>query len=59
VLRRGAPVPVEVRTGLSDGSYVEITGGKLRPDDKVIVGTEGEPGKDRPRSGRRRRPRIL
>jgi HlyD family secretion protein len=59
VLRRGAPVPVRVRTGISDGSNVEVLGGELRKGDVVIVGVEGEGDKDRSRPGRRRRPRIL
>ena len=38
VLRDGAPVAVPVRTGATDGSYTEITGGQLRENDQVITG---------------------
>lgn len=37
VLRNGSPQPVPVTTGLSDTTYVEITGGELKPGDQVIV----------------------
>jgi len=38
VLREGKPVPVPVKTGISDNSFVEITAGKLQPGDEVITG---------------------
>jgi HlyD family secretion protein len=37
VLKEGKPVPVSVTTGISDNSFVEITGGKLRPGEEVIT----------------------
>jgi HlyD family secretion protein len=37
VLRDGEPEAVAVTTGLTDGTYTEITGGDLKPDDEVIV----------------------
>ena len=37
VLRDGSPQRVKVTTGLSDNTYVEITGGDLKVDDPVIV----------------------
>ncbi len=37
MLRDGTPEPVPVTTGLSDSSYVEITGGDLHEGDAVIV----------------------
>ena len=37
VLRDGRPQPVPVTTGLSDNTYVEITGGDLKAGDAVIV----------------------
>lgn len=37
VLRDGKPVPVSVRTGLTDNTHVEITGGQLHAGDAVIV----------------------
>jgi HlyD family secretion protein len=38
VLRDGKPVQVSVRTGATDGSYTEVTGGRLRAGDLVITG---------------------
>ena len=38
VLEGGAPVPRQVQTGLSDGSFTEIAGGELREGEPVIVG---------------------
>ena len=37
VLRDGAPQPVSVTTGISDGKTTEITGGELQPGMAVIV----------------------
>ena len=37
VLRDGAPAPVAVTTGLSDSARTEITGGGIKPGDKVVV----------------------
>ena len=37
VLRNGQPVAVPVTTGLSDNTYIEITGGELKEGDPVIV----------------------
>lgn len=37
VLRDGAPVPVEVKTGPSDGRVTEITGGDIRAGTEVIT----------------------
>jgi HlyD family secretion protein len=37
VLAGGQPQRVAVTTGLSDGTFVEITGGDLKPGDQVIV----------------------
>jgi HlyD family secretion protein len=37
VMRNDKPQPVPVKTGLSDDSYVEITGGELKAGDQVIV----------------------
>lgn len=33
----GAPLPVAVTTGISDGSYVELVSGDLKENDEVIV----------------------
>jgi HlyD family secretion protein len=37
LLRDGKPLPVSVRTGLNDETYVEIVQGDLKADDRVIV----------------------
>lgn len=36
----GKPQPVEVRTGLSDGTWSELLSGALKEGDEVIVGTQ-------------------
>jgi len=36
----GDPEPVTVHTGISDGSFTEVTGGPLNEGDQVIVGIE-------------------
>lgn len=38
ILRNNKPVQISVRTGATDGSYTEITGGRLREGDLVITG---------------------
>ena len=44
VLRDGKPVPVNVATGLDDGTFIEIVGGDLKAGDGVIIAEErGEP----------------
>lgn len=67
VLRDGAPTPLPVRTGLTDGRFTEILGGDLREGDAVVVG-EGDgdlaaptasPTGAPPRRGRRGPPRVL
>lgn len=67
VLRAGQPVAVSVRTGLSDGSTVEIIDGDLSPGDAIIVGDGSTPAAAEParsrsggnRGGGRRSQRIL
>lgn len=47
VLRDGAPVAVQLRLGLSDGTnteVLEIVEGQLEPGDEVIVGNANAPG---------------
>jgi HlyD family secretion protein len=49
---KGAPKPVEVRTGVTDGRFTQIVSGEVKPGDTVIVGlatakaatTGGPPG---------------
>ena len=40
LLRNGSPVAVSVTTGLSDGTYTEITDGDVAEGDAVIVGSK-------------------
>ena len=37
VLRDGKLLPIRVRTGLDDGTLVEITSDELKPGDEVVV----------------------
>lgn len=37
LLSQDRPEPVHVTTGISDGNYTEITGGEMKPGDKVII----------------------
>ena len=36
-VRQGRPLPVEITTGISDGSYTEVTSGALKEGQEVIV----------------------
>lgn len=47
-LRNGKPERVRVRTGLTDGTTTEITGGDLKEDEEVIIEATG--GDDAPAS---------
>jgi HlyD family secretion protein len=40
----GKPAPVEIKTGLSDGNYTEVTGGDLKQGEQVIVAAFSEGG---------------
>jgi hypothetical protein len=37
VLRDQQAIPVRVRLGISDGSFTEIAGGEIKPNDLVII----------------------
>jgi HlyD family secretion protein len=37
VLRGGQPVPIDFRTGATDGSRTEVTSGELTPDTEVLT----------------------
>ncbi len=43
VLENGAPKPVTVRTGVSDGKLTEIVSGDLKPGDQVITSSRQAP----------------
>jgi HlyD family secretion protein len=43
---RGWPRPIEIKIGISDGTYTEVLPGSLEEGDQVILGTEGEEGQD-------------
>ncbi|MGH7379323.1 MAG: efflux RND transporter periplasmic adaptor subunit, partial [Candidatus Methylomirabilales bacterium] len=49
VLEDGAPKPVTVTLGLSDGSHVEVAGGELREGQAVLVGTDSRDTRPAPR----------
>ena len=53
------PVRREIKVGLSDGGFTEITGGELREGDLVITGIEGQSGGGGGRPGGPPRMRIL
>jgi len=58
VLRNGRPEPVEIKTGLSDGTITELVGGDLKEGDAVVIeaNVAGKPassaGGPPPRMGR-------
>jgi HlyD family secretion protein len=53
VLQDGAPKPVRVRVGVSDGSSTEVSGGGLAAGDRVVTGLAGGAGDEsRPTFGR-------
>ncbi len=37
---QGEPLPVELKTGITDGSYTEVVEGSLKEGDEVIVGVD-------------------
>ena len=41
ILENGAPRPVQVQIGISDGSKTEIVGGELKEGDQIITGQTG------------------
>lgn len=50
----GKPQAVQVTTGDTNGSVTEVTGGNLKPGDKVITGQLSSSGAQRKGSGQRR-----
>ncbi len=46
ILEQGAPKPVKVKTGLSDGTYTEITGGEIKEGDLLITRELGQKKKE-------------
>lgn len=52
VLERGQAKATQVKVGLSDGGFTEITGGELKEGDLVITGLEGAAGQSGPGRGR-------
>jgi HlyD family secretion protein len=34
----GDPKPIEIRTGITDGRYTQVTGGELKAGQTVVVG---------------------
>jgi HlyD family secretion protein len=54
----GQPVPVEVRTGLTDGTSTELLEGPLKEGDEVILGA-GEPAAGAKKAGGPTGPRLF
>ncbi len=54
---KGAPVPVTVRTGIGDGTFVELLEGELREGDQVVT-SQTQPKETTPPSGMSRGPRF-
>jgi HlyD family secretion protein len=52
LMRDGKLVPVEVRTGLDDGTLIEVSGEDLREGDVVVVNAV-RPGEPKPEGGER------
>ena len=50
----GKPEPVNITTGDTNGTVTEVTGGQLKPDDKVITGQLSADGSSKRGSGQRR-----
>ncbi len=42
VLKEGRPEPVQITTGLTDGSLTQVTGGDLKPGMELITGNAGQ-----------------
>jgi HlyD family secretion protein len=53
VLRENRPVPVSVKTGISDGTVSEVTAGPLSEGDQVITAVASGDGRGGPRGGPR------
>ena len=49
----GRPAPVDIMTGISDGSFTEVVQGNLQAGQQVIIGTSRPAGKSPKRSRRR------
>jgi HlyD family secretion protein len=48
VLRAGQPVPVPIKTGITDGTYTEVVQGELREGDDIITEAPDEPTTGQP-----------
>lgn len=42
-VRDGQPVPVRIRTGISDGAFTEVVEGGLQPGDRLVTDASGPP----------------
>jgi HlyD family secretion protein len=43
VLRTGQPVPVPIKTGITDGTFTEVVQGELHEGDDIITEASSEP----------------
>jgi len=56
VLENGSPVPKNVNTGITDGSYVEILGGDLKETDRVVISESTNSSSNSAKKSNRMRP---
>jgi HlyD family secretion protein len=59
VLRAGKPEPVQIRTGISDGTVTELVEGQLAPGDLLVTDASGPAGKTAAAGGGRGGPPRL
>jgi HlyD family secretion protein len=61
VLRNGRPEPLEIKTGLSDGTVTEVVGGDLKEGDPVVIeaNVAGKPASSGPAGGAPRMGRMF
>lgn len=55
---QGRPAPIEVRTGLNDGSFTEVSAEGLKEGEKVLIGTVSPTGQSAARPATASGPRL-
>lgn len=55
---QGRPTPIEVRTGLNDGSFTEVSAEGLKEGEKVLIGTVSPTGQSAARPATASGPRL-
>lgn len=56
VLENGSPVPKNVKTGITDGTYVEIASGDLKETDRVVISESTNSSSNSAKKSNRMRP---